>query len=326
MTAVVTGAAGHIGVNLVRALRERGDRVRAVVHRRDGRFEGLGVEEVPGDVLDPASLRRAFAGAEVVYHLAAVISITGDRGGLVHRVNVDGAANVAEAALEAGADRLVHCSSIHAFDLDPGPEVLDESAPRIAPGSRRHPAYDLSKADGERGVRAVMDRGLDAVVVHPTSVLGPADLEPSRLGRVLLRVRDRRLRLMVAGGFDFVDVRDVAGGLMAAADRGAAGSSYLLGGRYATIAELVGIAAAAAGVRPPRVAVPKGLARLGTPFATAAGWVRRSEPLYTAESLRALRLTSRVDWSAAAADLGYRPRPLEDSVADLYRWFAGEGM
>jgi dihydroflavonol-4-reductase len=196
----------------------------------------------------------------------------------------------------------------------------------VPAGSRRHSAYDLSKADGERRVREVMARGLDGVLLHPTSVIGPADPEPSRMGRVFLALRDRRLPALVAGGFDFVDVRDVVDGLVAAAGRGATGSSYLLGGEHATVSRLAAVASRATGVRAPRIGVPAAVARLGTPFAALAGRLRHAEPLYTAESLRALGFASEVDSTAAARDLGYRSRPLEETVEDLYRWFEDAGM
>ena len=117
MRVVVTGATGHVGSNLVRALLRRGDEVRVMVRGQQRSLEGLEVERVTGDVRDADSLRAAFAGAEIVYHLAAVISITGDPSGMVRAVNVDGTRRVAEAALAAGVRRLVHCSSVHAFDL-----------------------------------------------------------------------------------------------------------------------------------------------------------------------------------------------------------------
>ncbi|MCU0281518.1 MAG: NAD-dependent epimerase/dehydratase family protein, partial [Acidimicrobiia bacterium] len=125
-------------------------------------FEGLDVEIAHGDLLDPDSLRAAFAGMEVVYHLAGVVSILGDAGGAVPAINVEGAGNAARAALECGARRMVHCSSVHAFDLAVGTGPLDETAPRVPAGSRRHSAYDRSMADGERRVREAIGRGLDA--------------------------------------------------------------------------------------------------------------------------------------------------------------------
>jgi len=325
MQVAVTGASGHLGANLVRLLLERGDRVRVLVHRNARAFEGLDAEVAHGDLLNPDSLGDAFAGMEVVYHLAGVVSILGDAGGAVPAVNIAGAGNAAEAALACGA-RMVHCSSVHAFDLAAGAGPMDETAPRVPAGSSRHSAYDRSKADGERRVREAIGRGLDGVIVHPTGVIGPWDFEPSRMGRFFIRWWKGTLPALVDGAFDFVDVRDVAGGLVAAAERGGRGESYLLGGRFCRIGEIAAVAAAVTGRRHARPTLPMWAARLGVPFMRLAAAAARTEPLYTAESLAVLRVGRPVHFSKAARDLGFAPRPLEESVADIYRWFAAQGM
>lgn len=169
---VVTGACGHLGNNLVRRLLAEGRRVRAVDLAPSRSLEDLDVEFVSADVLDADSMRKAFARAEVVYHLAARISISGDPSGEVWVTNVRGVRNAAEAALACGVQRLVHCSSVHAFDLERCTGgIVDESSPRsVRPGL---PAYDRSKAAGEAELRRVVSRGLGAVVVNPTGVIGP---------------------------------------------------------------------------------------------------------------------------------------------------------
>src|SRR4029450_3502948 len=158
MRVVVTGASGHVGANLVRALRERGDTVRALVHRNEAALDGLDAERVRGDVLDADSLVRAFEDAERVYHLAALISIDGDRGGAVPAINVRGARNGAEAALTPGVRPRAPCSSIHAFDQNPLDQPLDETRAR-SDQRPRHPAYDGSKARRDREGRGVDTRG-----------------------------------------------------------------------------------------------------------------------------------------------------------------------
>jgi dihydroflavonol-4-reductase len=315
----VTGATGHVGANLVRALLVRGERVRVLVHDRNERpLDGLDVERVKGDVRDPASLERAFEGAEIVFHLAALISIQGDRGGLVPAINVDGAKNAAEAALRQGVRRFVHTSSVHAFDLSRG-GTIDETSPRS--DAPHLAAYDRSKAAGERAVREVVARGLDAVIVHPTAVLGPFDFEPSRMGRTLLGLRDRTLPSLVAGGFDWVDVRDVVAALLAAVERGRTGESYLVSGEYRSVAELAALASTITGVAPPRIVSPIGLARVGVPFAAAWGWMTGKEPLYTNESLSTLAHDARISGAKAARELGHAPRSLEETLRDTYAWF-----
>jgi dihydroflavonol-4-reductase len=186
MKTLVIGAAGHVGGNLVRALLDAGRQVRVGVYHDERALAGLAVERVTIDVLDPDSLRAACDGVEVVYHLAAVISITGEQRGWVHDVNVRGTANVAAACRAAGVRRLVHFSSIHAFCQEPLDQPLDETRPRATgPG---HLAYDHSKALGETEILKAVEAGLDAVIVNPTSILGPRDYKPGPMGDVLLRL------------------------------------------------------------------------------------------------------------------------------------------
>ena len=306
MNVAVTGATGHVGGNLVRALVDRGDRVRILLRGEPIGLDGLDVDAIPGDVADPDSLRAAFDGAEVVFHLAALISITGSQGGRVEATNVLGARHAAEAALEAGVRRYVHFSSVHAFDHRPYEVPLDEQRARVGP---RHPAYDRSKSAGEAQVREVVARGLDAVVVHPSGIIGPADPRPSRMGQVFLDLAHRRMPALLDGGFDWVDVRDVVAGALAAAEQGRAGESYLLCGHWHSLRELAVMAAAATGVKAPALDSPMWLARIGAPLMTLFNKVTGIEPLYTPEALHALRSNRHVSSEKAARELGYRSRP-----------------
>ncbi len=324
---VVTGASGHLGVNLVRSLLAQGRRVRALIHDSRIGLDGLDVECVPGNVLDPASLSTAFQGADVVFHLAAIISIQGDMGGLVPKVNVEGARNVAEAAHACGVRRLVHTSSIHAFDqycARQGP--LSEASARSQGPGPIPPAYDRSKAAGEVAVREVVARGLDAVVVHPAGVLGPFDFRPSRMGQVLLDLYHRRLPALVPGGYNFVDVRDVVDGMLAAEARGRTGESYLLSNEWAEVRTIGKLAQEVTGVAPPRLVVPFWLAHVGVPFLTAWARLTNTHPLYTHESLDVLASDSRADLTKSRTELGYAPRPLADTIRDTYAWFREAGM
>jgi len=289
MTVVVTGASGHLGANLVRALLDRGEHVRVLVHRSSAALAEVEdrLEQVNGSICEPESLGPAFAGADRVYHLAGVISIDGDPDGRVHRVNVEGTRNVAQACREQGVGRLVHVSSVHAFDMDPRDEVLDETRRQVADSSH-HSAYDRSKALGERAVREAVEAGLDAVIVNPTGVMGPVDFGPSRLGQLLGDLAGGKLPALLDGGFDFVDVRDVADGTIAAAERGRTGENYILGNTWLSLRQLAELVAAVAGGRPPRLVTPVWDARLGVPFARVAARLIGSEPLFTRESLEVL--------------------------------------
>ncbi len=332
MIAAVTGATGHLGGGLIRTLLERGHGVRALV-RDDGRtLEGLGVERLRGDLGDPASLERVFAGADVVVHAAAYISLLRTDTRLVEAVNVAGTASVLAACRASGVRRLVHVSSIHALEQRPLDRPVDEDRPL----SDEHPVrglppYDRSKAAGERLVREASGAGLDTVILNPTGMFGPFDFKPSLFGRVLIALANGALPATVDGGFDWVDIRDVAASAATAAELLVAGSAvaghrYLLPGRWAALAEVAGMVADSTGVPAPRWAAPLWAARVGAPFSTAAALVLRHRPLFTGVSLAALRNNRQVSGGRAAADLGHAPRDLRDSVADTVRWFADHGM
>jgi dihydroflavonol-4-reductase len=324
MITAVTGATGHIGANLVRALLDRGRRVRAVVYDRSPALDGLDVERVPGNVLEPETLQRAFDGVEVVFHLAAVISIAGDPRGSVRRTNVGGAHNVATAARAARVRRMVHCSSIHAFDFAGTKGVVDERSARAS--TTRHFAYDRSKHEGEQAVRDQIARGLDAVILNPTGVIGPYDFAPSRMGRTLLDFYHRRVPVSIRGGFDFVDVRDVVAGMLTAETKGRTGENYILSGRYHTVDDIARAATEVTGRPAPRVSLPPWVVAPGVPIAGLLGRLRRGEPLYTFESLRTLGYGNRVSRDKAASELGYEARALSDTLRDTYSWFESAGM
>ncbi|HUT98974.1 MAG TPA: SDR family oxidoreductase [bacterium] len=321
---VVTGAAGHVGANLVRALLEKGRRVRCIVRDDTRALDGLDVERVRGDVLEPESLRRAFAGADVVHHLAARISILGGERGRVWETNVAGVRRVVEACLACGVRRLVHFSSVHAFDQRPLDEPVDEA--RGPADDRRNPVYDRSKAAGVREVLAGVERGLDAVILHPSGVIGPWDYKPSRIGRFLLGLLRGRVPAAVAGGFDWVDARDVAAGALAAEERGRTGERYILSGHYATVGELVEFWGKISGARMPGWTSPMWLARLGAPFVGMYAKIFGAEPLFTTEALHALRGNRAYVRDKAERELGYSPRPLEETLTDTYAWFVGAGI
>jgi dihydroflavonol-4-reductase len=325
VTVVVTGASGHVGCNLIRELLRRGRPVRAVVHEHLAGLEDLDVERVRADVCDPDSLRRAFEGAEVLFHLAAIISIDGSRGGRVPAVNVDGVANACQAALDAGIRRVVHFSSIHAFRQEPLDEPLDETRGQVA-DDPSYPVYDRSKAQGEQRVRAAIERGLDAVIVNPTAVIGPHDFEPSRIGRTFLDVVNRKLPAVIPGGFDFVDVRDVVSSALAAEERGRTGENYLLGGYPQSVAELVALFQRVTGAPPPRFNAPLWAVRIGVPFVMAWGRLTGREPLYTRDALHALGGNRQVSHERASRELGHNPRPTLESAEAIYKSFLDQGV
>ena len=319
MKTVVTGASGHIGANLTRAFVDRGVPVRALVHRDRRSLEGLDVETVRADVLDPDSLETAFEGADVVYHLAAVIALRDAK--QMKAVNTIGTRNVVDACVRAGVRRLVHFSSIHAMSFSPHQDYVDESCPIIDP--RGCSTYNQSKAGSEGQLRTVNARELDYIILRPTAVVGPHDYQPSFVGEMLVRLASGSLPALVDGGFDWVDVRDVVDGAMKAADLAPSGSEYLLSGHWASLVEIARMVDGIAHNGVPKFVCPLWLAGLAAPVAMSLDRVAKRRPLFTPFSIETFRTSQRVRHDKATRDLGYNPRSLEETIADSLAWFGG---
>jgi dihydroflavonol-4-reductase len=323
VTVVVTGAAGHVGGNLVRALLARGRSVRALVHHDRRALENLDLEVIQGDICDLTFLRRAFVGAETVFHTAAYISLLKDDWPRLEQVNIGGTRNVVQACLDCGVGRLVHFSSIHALVQEPPELPVDESRP-LADFSWCLP-YDRSKAGAEREVLCGIERGLDAVILNPTAIIGPYDYKPSHFGEVLLALAEGRLPALVDGGFDWVDVRDVVEGAIQAEARAAFGPRYLLAGHWVSLRDIAAAVETITGSRAPRFVCPAELALLAAPFITALFQLLGKRPLFTSVSLEIICNNRRVSHERATRELGYSPRAFRETLEDTFRWFAQAG-
>jgi dihydroflavonol-4-reductase len=318
---LITGAAGHVGNVLARELLARGERVRALVLPGEdcSALEGLAVERVEGNVLDAASLRTAMRGVDTVYHLAGIISIMPGRNEIMRRVNVEGTRNVARTAREAGVRRLVYTSSIHALGRPAMGTSIDEEVGFDA----GNPAgeYDRTKAEGSLEVLAEVARGLDAVIVCPTGIIGPHDYRGSEMGSLLSSWMRNCPHLYVDGWFDFVDVRDIALGHILAAERGTRGRTYILAGERVSVPALLDHVREASGVHTPGFRIPARLAIAAAPLAALYARLRGTQPLFTAYSMETLLSNSRISCERARRELGYTPRPLAATLWDTVRWW-----
>jgi dihydroflavonol-4-reductase len=323
MTVVVTGASGHLGINLVRALVAEKRSVRAVVHHNHVALEGLGLEIVHGDITDVASLTRTFEGADVVYHLAGVISLLRNEWPLVEKINVQGTRNVIEACRRSDVKRLVHFSSIHAINPEPLDVPVDETHPLIQ--GHRYPPYDLSKAEAQREIRKAIAAGLNAVVINPTGVLGPYDYQPSFFGTALLMMANGQMPALIDGGFDWVDARDVAQGAILAEQKAPSGSEYLLSGHWASMQGIADMMKDISDASIPGFVCPMPVARFGAPFATIYSRLFKKPPIFTSVSLNALRSNRNISHEKATRELGYQPRPFKETLTDTMKWFELNG-
>lgn len=317
----VTGASGLLGGNLVRELLVQAQGcIRALIHQDDRAVAGLDVERVRADLTDPSSLERAFDGVDVVYHLASLISISMNNWEEVHRINVLGTRNVVQASLRSGVRRLVHVSSTHARQVEPFDRPLDEGRPLVSDPTL--PPYDRSKALGEVEVQKGIERGMDAIILIPSAIVGPNDFRPSFVGEGLLLMQRGGLPALPAGGYNWVDARDVAAGAVQAANKAKPGSRYILSGHWHSIHDVAVMAAKISRTRPPRILVPLGLAELGLPLLERLATLRGSQPLYTRAMLSALRSNQHITHARASFDLGYSPRPFLETLTDTLAWFA----
>ena len=324
---VVTGGTGHLGNALLHALAAEGTAdVRALVRR--GRsaaaIAGLGFEIVDADVRDYESLVRAFRGADVVYHVAGVVSIAGTGLKRLRETNVEGTRNVIAACREVGVRRLVYTSSVHAFVEPPLGTYLLETCD-IDPERVRGP-YARTKAEATQLVLAAGREGMDVVIGFPSGIIGPYDARPSHMGQLMLDCATGHLPASVRGAYDFVDVRDVARGLIAAAKGGRSGEGYILSGHRVTIEGLLRAVEVITGVPVPRLCLPLGFAKAVSVFMPAYYGVRRQQPRFTTYSLHVVSSNSLISHEKAEMELGVSPRPFEETVRDGLQWFREQGM
>jgi len=324
MRIAVTGANGHVGVNLCKALLEHNHEVTALSHKNRQGLKNLPVELTQGDLLDFQSLKILLKNVEVVYHLAARISITGDSDGMVSKINVFGTQNIVNAAIECGVKRLIHFSSIHAFQQKPHDALLDEARPLV---DSEGFAYDRSKANGERYVYKAVKNGLDAVILSPTAIIGPLDPQPSLVGNAVLQLYHNKIPALVPGGYNWVDVRDVVAGAISAMHKGRAGEKYLLAGHWHSLKEFSELIHHHSGKKTVKSVLPLWLARLGLPFINTYSLLTKSEPLYTSESLKIIGEGNRmISHTKAKNELGFNPRPLTQTIRDLLEYFKINGF
>ena len=322
---LVTGATGHIGNVLVKKLVERGKKVRALILPGEDTtsLDNIAVEKVEGDVLNLDSLWKPFEGVSGIFHLAGVISIMPGPDPVVWRVNVEGTRNVLTAAVRSGVKRLVYTSSIHAIQrVETG--VIDETLP-YDPGNP-YGEYDRSKAQATLEVQQASREALDAVIACPTGVIGPFDYRGSMMGSVIRTAAENRPTLYVDGAYDFVDVRDVADGLIAAEEKGQRGESYILSGKRISVRYLLETVREITGRSFPKFKIPLGLARAASVFTPLYYRMAHAVPRFTPYSLEVLQSNSHISHAKATRELGYHPRSLQDSIADAIRWFTGQAL
>lgn len=328
MRVALTGASGLLGGNLAIALCARGDTVVAT-RRAASRVDHLGaypIQWVDADLGDPERLARAFAGADLVFHAAALVSVRRHPTPALVAANVDGTRNVLTAVRAAGVPRLVHTSTVGAVGLSEDGAPCTEAARWNFPEHGLDDGYATTKHLSERLVIEAARSGLDAVIVNPTYMLGPFDSKPSS-GKMLIELAHGRIPGITPGANNFVDVRDVARGMLLAAERGRSAERYILGGENMTYAVAFTRMAEVLGVAPPTRRFPAWVAR---GFGLAGDLQERisgEEPLLNSVTVRyGYCRTFQFSSDKAERELGYTHGPIERAVSDAAIWFRSKGM
>jgi nucleoside-diphosphate-sugar epimerase len=326
MAVLVTGASGHVGANLVRALLARGARVRALVRRETSRrpFEGLDVALVEGDIRDPVAMEAAVRGAEVVYHCAAKVQTVRGHEQELYETNVLGTRNVLGAARASGVKRVVVTSSLGAVG-QPRDRPCDETC-GFNP-FEHHLPYEESKAWVEHECLRFACEGLPVVMVVSTAVLGPYDFGPSRMGRVIKDFANRAMKAYIPGGFEFVGAGDLARGHLLAMEKGAPGQRYIVSSAFLSVDDLMAMLERITSVPRPRLRLsPAIMMGIAHPTTFILSRLAPDRPIrFTPDAVRLLTMQRRADISKARRELGYVPTSIEDAVADAYAWFVAQG-
>ena len=322
-TYLVTGASGFLGRAVLTELKKKGARIRALVLENDPLAAELpeGVSVVRGDVCDDASLEHFFFGADsgtCVIHCAGIVSVASNPGNRIYRVNVGGTNNILRHCEKAGVGKLVYVSSVHAIPEKPkGTEITEDAvfSPDMVRGD-----YARSKAIATSLVFEAARRGLNTSVVFPSGIIGPGDVGKGSITNMLLSFLAGKLPVAVKGGYDFVDVRDVAAGIVSCTERGQPGHGYILSGEYATIRDILNAAKETLGQKRAVSFLPISLAKLIAPFYEKRSLRKKQTLYFTPYAIAVLDSNGRFSREAAAAAFGYTPRSLKSSIRDTVLW------
>lgn len=325
-TVLVTGASGFVGSAITRNLAKRGCAIRTLMRCTSCRTNvaGLDVEIVEGDIRDAKAVARAMAGARYLFHAAADYRLWALDPSTIIDSNERGTRVVMEAALDAGVERIVHTSSVATIrPFDDGRAAGEDSRLDVADAIG---AYKRSKVLSEAVVeRLVADAGLPAIIVHPSTPVGPNDVKPTPTGRIIVEAASGRIPAFVQTGLNLVHVDDVAQGHISALLAGRIGERYILGGQDVAFGTMLGDIAALVSRRAPRVRLPHGAIY---PIAIAAELVARvtkHEPFVSLDSLRMSQHMMYYSSAKAERELGYRARPYQEALVDSLSWFQRNG-
>lgn len=324
---LVTGATGFVGAAVVRALVQRGLRVRVLSRANSSRrnLQGLDVEVAVGDLLDTESLTKAVAGCVSVYHVAADYRLWVPDPSQMFRANIDGTRALLLAAQQAGVGRIVYTSSVATLGINPDHTPSDEFTPVSL--TDMIGTYKKSKYLAEEEVRRlVRENNVPAVIVNPSMPVGPGDIKPTPTGRMVVEAALGKMPAFVDTGLNVVHVDDVAQGHLLAHDKGVVGERYVLGGENLTLAQILAQICAIVGRKAPTVQLPRLPLFPIAVVAEAWGRLTGHEPMLTVDSLKMAAKYMHYSSARAARELGYSARPAQQAFADAIDWYRAQGI
>ena len=323
---LITGATGFIGSRVARALYAKGRSIRVLV-RRDKyleNLEGIEYEVAKGDINDPDSLLNAMRGCNRVFHVAALYTMWTKNPAEIFKTNVDGTRNVLESAMKSGVERVVYTSSVaaigHRADGVPSDETVEWNLDWV-----KDP-YVKSKYLAKKVAEEYAKKGLNIVIVCPSAPIGPGDIKPTPTGQMIVDFLNGKTPFYFDGGFDFVDVEDVAIGHLLAEEKGKSGESYILGGTNMYLRDMYPILSKISGVKAPAFCIPHGIDLFAAwTLETIANLFTNKPPLITLGGMQMVKLPPFHDHSKAAKELGYSPRPIEETFKRAIDYFSQRG-
>lgn len=328
MKALVTGGTGFVGCHVTRHLLSQNVSVRCLVRASSIRanLAGLDVEYAVGDLQDPASLKAALQGCEMLFHVAADYRLWSRHPEEMHRVNIDGTRYLLEAAGDAGVRKIIFTSSVAAVGRPPsnghlgiGNETMDPSPEQLVG------PYKRSKFESDRLVRDFARKGLPVVIVNPAAPIGSHDIKPTPTGKMIVDFLNHRMPAYIDTGMNFIDVEDVAAGHWLAAQKGKVGERYIFGNKNMSLKEFLDKLAAVSGMRAPKIKMPYAVAWLVGAVTTGASYLTGKEPLVPLDAVRMAHAPMYYDSSKAVRDLGLPQTSVEEAIRKAVRWFRDNG-
>ena len=324
--ALITGSSGHVGSNLIRELTKQNYKIRCIDFDGDHRaYEGFDVEIIKGDITKRDSLVPIFKDVEIVFHTAALINLDRRYRDQIRLVNVSGTENVCKASLNAGVKKLIHFSSVDAFYRFPIEEPLLEDRKLI--DDPNAVPYDLSKADGQKIVLDYCQQGLDASIVHPTSIVGPNDFKPGLPMQEMVNLANGKRKVLPNWGYNFVDVRDLCTTAISAVSKGKTGQNYIVGGEYHMYSYIAELMEEQLGRTVLLGTIPNFISYLGLPYEYIKSLITKKPRVLTVDTLHTGKTGNKVVPSTLArSELGHNPRPLKETIHDMVSFFQKRGL